>query len=68
VGVGSGFPGLVSWLGAVQRVRAQVGVHAGSGPAVRDVQAGARVGSSPSKDVGSDAGCAVAALLRNWGP
>jgi len=59
----SGFPGLVR-LGAVQRVRAQ----AGSGPAARDVQAGARVGSSPSKDAGSDAGCAGAVSLRNWGP
>lgn len=68
VGVESGFPGLVR-LGAVQRVRAQAGVHAGSEPAARDVQAGARVGSSPSKDAGSfDAGCAGAALLRNWGP
>lgn len=66
--MGSGFPGLVSWRGAVQRVRAQAGVHAGSGPEARDVQAGARVGSSPSKDAGSDAGCAAAALLRNWGP
>lgn len=67
-GVGSGFPGLVSWLRAVQRVRVQAGVHAGSGPAARDVQAGVRVGSSPSKDAGSDADCAGAALLRSWGP